>query len=207
MLRFNYISMDYLEKAARVLEIEIFELQRLRQRLGKSFGDAIELLKATLDARGKIVVLGVGKSGHIGSKIAATLTSTGSPAVVLDSLNALHGDLGMVADGDAVVALSASGETEELLRILPTIAQFAHAGPSGDAAARGAGAGRVGYSDSRRAEIDDGSARWRRRDRRYRWEIARYFYPWRFRPAFSKRSESRRAFGGRSDDIESGEGT
>src|SRR6266496_2245580 len=116
--------MDYLEKAARVLEIEIFELQRLRQRLGKNFGDAIELLKATVDARGKIVVLGVGKSGHIGGKIAATLTSTGSPAVVLDSLNALHGDLGMVADGDAVLALSASGETEELLRILPAIARF-----------------------------------------------------------------------------------
>src|SRR5256885_13639286 len=116
--------MDYLEKAARVLEIEIFELQRLRQRLGKSFGNAIELLKATVDAHGKIVVLGVGKSGHIGSKIAATLTSTGSPAVVLDSLNALHGDLGMVADGDVVLALSASGETEELLRILPAIARF-----------------------------------------------------------------------------------
>src|SRR3989442_10812507 len=116
--------MDYLEKAARVLEIEIFELQRLRQRLGKSFGDAIKLLKATVDARGKIVVLGVGKSGHVGGKIAATLTSTGSPAVVLDSLNALHGDLGMVADGDAVLALSASGETEELLRILPAIARF-----------------------------------------------------------------------------------
>ena len=110
--------MDYLEKAARVLEIEIFELQRLRQRLGQNFADAIELLKATVDARGKIVVLGVGKSGHVGSKIAATLTSTGSPAVVLDSLNALHGDLGMVADGDAVLALSASGETEELLRRL-----------------------------------------------------------------------------------------
>src|SRR5207253_2215132 len=111
MLRFNYISMDYLEKAARVLEIEIFELQRLRQRLGKSFGEAIELLKATVDARGKIVVLGVGKSGHVGSKIAATLTSTGSPAVVLDSLNALHGDLGMVAEGDALamVLLDARG--------------------------------------------------------------------------------------------------
>src|SRR3982751_2146201 len=116
--------MDYLEKAARVLEIEIFELQRLRQRLAQNFADAIELLKATVDARGKIVVLGVGKSGHVGSKIAATLTSTGSPAVVLDSLNALHGDLGMVADGDAVLALSASGETEELLRILPAISRF-----------------------------------------------------------------------------------
>src|SRR6184192_392417 len=116
--------MDYLEKAARVLEIEIFELQRLRQRLGKRFGDAIELLKATADARGKIVVLGVGKSGHIGEKLAATLTSTGSPAVVLNSLNALHGDLGVVADGDVILALSYSGETDELVNILPALARF-----------------------------------------------------------------------------------
>src|SRR2546423_8806362 len=116
--------MDYLEKAGRVLEIEIFELQRLRGRLGQNFSEAIELLRQAVDARGKIVVLGVGKSGHIGSKIAATLTSTGSPAVVLDSLNALHGDLGMIADGDVILALSVSGETEELLRILPAIARF-----------------------------------------------------------------------------------
>ena len=116
--------MDYLEKAKRVLDIEIFELKRLRERLGENFGRAVELIKEAVDARGKVVVLGVGKSGHIGAKIASTLTSTGSPAVVLDSLNALHGDLGMVADGDVVLALSASGETEELLRILPAIARF-----------------------------------------------------------------------------------
>lgn len=120
----NYRAMDHLEKAKRVLEIEIFELQRLRERLGENFGTAVELIKEAVDARGKVVVLGVGKSGHIGAKIAATLTSTGSPAVVLDSLNALHGDLGMVADGDVVLALSTSGETEELLRILPAIARF-----------------------------------------------------------------------------------
>ncbi len=116
--------MDYLEKAARVLDIEIFELKRLRERLGENFARAVELIKEAVDARGKVVVLGVGKSGHIGAKIAATLTSTGSPAVVLDSSNALHGDLGMVADGDVVLALSASGETEELIRILPAIARF-----------------------------------------------------------------------------------
>src|SRR5256886_8037791 len=116
--------MDSLEKAARVLDLEIFELQRLRKRLGENFSRAVELIKETVDARGKVVVVGVGKSGHIGSKIASTLTSTGSPAVVLDSSNALHGDLGMVADGDVVLALSASGETEELLRILPAIARF-----------------------------------------------------------------------------------
>ena len=116
--------MDYLEKAKRVLDLEIFELQRLRERLGENFSRAVELIKEAVDARGKVVVVGVGKSGHIGNKIASTLTSTGSPAVVLDSSNALHGDLGMVADGDVVLALSASGETEELLRILPAIARF-----------------------------------------------------------------------------------
>jgi arabinose-5-phosphate isomerase len=119
-----YSSMDYLEKAARVLDIEIFELKRLRERLGENFSRAVELIKETVDGRGKVVVLGVGKSEHIGAKIAATMTSTGSPAVVLDSSNALHGDLGMIADGDVVLALSASGETEELLRILPAIARF-----------------------------------------------------------------------------------
>ncbi|HEY3602443.1 MAG TPA: KpsF/GutQ family sugar-phosphate isomerase [Chthoniobacterales bacterium] len=116
--------MDYIEKGARVLDLEISELQRLRQRLGQNFLRAVELIKDTVEARGKVIVLGVGKSGYIGEKIAATLTSTGSPAVVLNSLNALHGDLGMVADGDVVLALSSSGETEELLRILPAIARF-----------------------------------------------------------------------------------
>src|ERR1700680_1511173 len=116
--------MDYLEKARRVLDVEIFELQRLRERLDDNFSKAVELIKETVEARGKVVVLGVGKSGHVGAKIASTLTSTGSPSVVLDSLNALHGDLGMVADGDVILALSASGETEELVRILPAIARF-----------------------------------------------------------------------------------
>jgi arabinose-5-phosphate isomerase len=116
--------MDYVEKAARVLNCEIAELQRLRQRLGENFTRAVKLIKAAVEARGKVIVLGVGKSGHIGEKIAATLTSTGSPAVVLNSLNALHGDLGMVADGDVVLALSYSGETEEMIRILPAIARF-----------------------------------------------------------------------------------
>ena len=117
-------QMDYLEKARRVLDLEIRELERLRQRLGDDFSRAVGLIKDAVDARGKVVVLGVGKSGHIGGKIASTLTSTGSPAVVLDSLNALHGDLGMVADGDVILALSSSGETEELVRILPAIARF-----------------------------------------------------------------------------------
>ena len=116
--------MDYLEKAGRVLDVEILELKRLRERLDGNFSRAVELIKETVDARGKVVVVGVGKSGHIGAKIAATLTSTGSPAVVLDSSNALHGDLGVIADGDVVLALSASGETEEIVRVLPAISRF-----------------------------------------------------------------------------------
>src|SRR5678815_1810353 len=81
-------SMDYLEKARRVLDVEILELQRLRERLNNNFSKAVDMIKGCVEAKGKVVVLGVGKSGHIGNKIASTLTSTGSPAVVLDSLNA-----------------------------------------------------------------------------------------------------------------------
>jgi arabinose-5-phosphate isomerase len=116
--------MDYLEKARRVIELEIGELQRLLARLEGSFERAVETIRKSVDQRGKIVVCGVGKSGHIGEKIAATLTSTGSPAVVLNSLNALHGDLGVLADGDVVLALSYSGETDELINIIPALARF-----------------------------------------------------------------------------------
>ena len=117
--------MDYLDKARRVIDLEIAELRRLHDRLdGAAVERAITLLLRSLENRGKIVVVGVGKSGHIGEKIAATLTSTGSPAVVLNSLNALHGDLGVVADGDAVLALSASGETDELVNLLPALLRF-----------------------------------------------------------------------------------
>jgi arabinose-5-phosphate isomerase len=116
--------MDSLERARRVLSIEISEIERLSLRLDGSFTAAVKLLRETIERRGKIVVLGVGKSGHIGEKIAATLTSTGAPAVVLNSLNALHGDLGMVSEEDAILTLSYSGETEELIRILPALARF-----------------------------------------------------------------------------------
>jgi arabinose-5-phosphate isomerase len=116
--------MDYVDKARRVIALEAGEIQRLQARLDSSFTRAVELLLGAVEKRGKIVVCGVGKSGHIGEKIAATLTSTGSPAVVLNSLNALHGDLGVVSDGDVILALSYSGETEELTNILPALARF-----------------------------------------------------------------------------------
>lgn len=113
--------MHYLEKARRVLEIEIAELRRLEVRLDERFETAVELLLECVRVRCKVVVCGVGKSGCIGEKIAATLTSTGCPAVVLDPVNALHGDLGVVGEGDVFLALSYSGETDELLSILPAI--------------------------------------------------------------------------------------
>jgi len=115
---------QYVEQARRVLRIEIAELQRLTARLDAHFDRAVERLLAVLDAGNKVVTLGVGKSGDIGRKIASTLTSTGSPAVMLDVTNALHGDLGIVTDGDAVLALSYSGETAELLNLLPALKRF-----------------------------------------------------------------------------------
>jgi arabinose-5-phosphate isomerase len=113
--------MNYVEKARRVLEMEVAELQRLGARLDGCFQEAVEMLMTCIKNRGKVVVCGVGKSGCIGGKIAATLTSTGCPAVVLEPVNALHGDLGLVQEGDVLLALSYSGETDELLAILPAL--------------------------------------------------------------------------------------
>ena len=96
----------------------------MADRLDGAFPQVVEMLRETLGRRGKIVVVGVGKSGNIGQKIAATFNSTGATAVVLDSQNALHGDLGLLNDGDAVLALSYSGETRELLDLMPFIRRF-----------------------------------------------------------------------------------
>jgi arabinose-5-phosphate isomerase len=116
--------MENLSKARFVIETEIDGLRRMSQNLDGNFVEAVQILQHTLDHRGKIVVVGVGKSGNIGHKIAATLNSTGATAVVLDSQNALHGDLGLLSDGDAVLALSYSGETRELLDLMPFIKRF-----------------------------------------------------------------------------------
>ena len=116
--------MDYLGEARRVIGIEIEGLQAVASRLDDAFGHAVGRMTATLSDRGKIVVAGVGKSGNIGRKIAATLTSTGTTSVVLDSVDALHGDLGLLNDGDLVLLLSYSGESEELLPLLPALRQF-----------------------------------------------------------------------------------
>src|ERR1700737_2322369 len=98
--------MNNLEQARRVLQVEIRELERLAERLDKRFSLAVQVLRKTVEEGRKIIVLGVGKSGQIGEKIAATLTSTGSPAVVLNPLNALHGVLGIVATEDPFCGLN-----------------------------------------------------------------------------------------------------
>ena len=116
--------MSHLAKAREVFDIEMAALKAVRAQLDKSFGLAVETIVATLKQRGKIVIVGIGKSGNVGAKIAATLTSTGSTAVVLNSVDALHGDLGIVNDGDLILALSYSGESEELLNLLPALKRF-----------------------------------------------------------------------------------
>jgi arabinose-5-phosphate isomerase len=100
------------------LQQEAESILQLVPRLGDEFERAVRLI---LDCKGKVIVTGVGKSGHIGSKIAATLASTGTPSFYLNPLDAYHGDLGMIAEGDVVMAISYSGNTDELLRFVPLI--------------------------------------------------------------------------------------
>jgi arabinose-5-phosphate isomerase len=111
-------------KAREVFEIEIAALRKVRALLDQSFDAAVELVVNALSRRGKLVIVGIGKSGNVGAKIAATLTSTGSTSVLLNSVDALHGDLGIVNDGDVILALSYSGESEELLNLLPALKRF-----------------------------------------------------------------------------------
>jgi len=110
-----------LARARRTLEMEAEAISRLAPRLGKDFLAAVRLIA---ECRGKVVLTGVGKSGLIAKKIAATLSSTGTPAVFLHAAEGAHGDLGVVTPGDVVLAVSSSGETDEILRLLPTLRQL-----------------------------------------------------------------------------------
>ncbi|MBI5781413.1 MAG: KpsF/GutQ family sugar-phosphate isomerase [Rhodocyclales bacterium] len=107
-----------LESARRTLRIESEAIAALAERLGPSFAEAVRLV---LGARGRVIVTGVGKSGHIGRKIAATLASTGTPAYFVHAAEAAHGDLGMITPDDVVIAISYSGTSDEVLMILPAI--------------------------------------------------------------------------------------
>ncbi len=107
-----------IEQGKRVLRIEAQAILDLVQRLDRRFTQAVELMYR---CTGKVVVTGMGKSGLIGKKIAATLASTGTPALFLHSAEGVHGDLGMLSRGDVVIAISNSGETEEIIKLLPAI--------------------------------------------------------------------------------------
>ncbi|UCH80232.1 MAG: KpsF/GutQ family sugar-phosphate isomerase [Nitrospiraceae bacterium] len=109
---------EIIDEAKNILKIEAEAVQALVDRIDESFIEAINIMYT---CSGKVVVTGMGKSGIIGKKIAATLASTGTPALFLNPAEGSHGDIGMVSKGDVVLAISNSGDTEEITRILPTL--------------------------------------------------------------------------------------
>ncbi|HEX5792177.1 MAG TPA: KpsF/GutQ family sugar-phosphate isomerase, partial [Rheinheimera sp.] len=112
------MTIDFRIRAAEVIKIEAAAVEQLQQYLDADFNLACQLI---FDSKGKTIVTGMGKSGHIGSKIAATLASTGTPAFFVHPGEASHGDLGMLSAEDVVIAISNSGETAEVLTIIPVI--------------------------------------------------------------------------------------
>jgi len=117
----SHSAKDWRKIAREVLEAEAQALAAAAARLDHNLTKAVELL---LGHEGKVVVSGIGKSGHIGQKIAATLASTGTPAVFLHAAEAVHGDLGIYTPGDPSLLISKSGSTAELLRLIPVLRQF-----------------------------------------------------------------------------------
>src|SRR3989339_645574 len=110
--------MNNQDEIKRVINLEIATLQALADSVGPQWDQAIELL---LSAKRKVVLAGVGKSAHIATKIAATLSSTGTAAIFMHPTEALHGDLGMVERGDLLLLFSKSGESDELIALLPSL--------------------------------------------------------------------------------------
>ena len=115
---------DHTIRGKKVFDDEMAAVAAIGARLGKEFNAAVEAMRQSIESGHKIIVVGVGKSALIGNKIAATLTSTGAPSVVLDTMNAMHGDLGIVQDGDCCITMSYSGETSELLTLMPFLKRF-----------------------------------------------------------------------------------
>jgi len=109
---------DIINLGKEIFDKEIEGLKRLRDSLDDNFEKAVRLIK---ECEGKVIVTGIGKSGHIGRKIASTLSSTGTPAHFLHPSEALHGDLGTISKGDIVLAISNSGESAEVITLIPYI--------------------------------------------------------------------------------------
>ena len=116
--------MNHLARARQVFDIEIAALKTVRAQIDDVFNAAVEIVSSAVAQKGKVISVGIRKSGNVGRKISATLTSTGSTSVMLNSVDALHGDLGIVNDGDVILALSYSGESEELLNLMPALKRF-----------------------------------------------------------------------------------
>ncbi|WP_024609448.1 KpsF/GutQ family sugar-phosphate isomerase [Pseudoalteromonas sp. TB64] len=111
-------KLNFIKQGLRVLDIERQALSDITQYVDENFNQACQLM---FDCKGRIIVIGMGKSGHIGTKIAATLASTGSPAFFVHPGEASHGDLGMITSSDVVILISNSGETSEVLNIIPVL--------------------------------------------------------------------------------------
>lgn len=111
--------MDSISRAREVIDIEIAGLQKVRDGLGRSFAEAVDKILAALNGGRKVVVAGIGKNLSIAEKISSTLASTGATSVVLNPSQAMHGDLGVFCHGDVLLALSYSGESQELLELVP----------------------------------------------------------------------------------------
>ena len=115
---------DYVRQGRDIIDLEIAGLLKVRSNLNSGFGRAVERIIQATAAGGKVVVTGVGKSLHIGEKISATLASTGTTSVLLNPIQAMHGDLGILACNDILLAISYSGESEEILTLLPLVRRF-----------------------------------------------------------------------------------
>ncbi|QBG49099.1 KpsF/GutQ family sugar-phosphate isomerase [Verrucomicrobia bacterium S94] len=114
--------MDYLERAREVFDIELNGMKRVQADLDDGFVQAIDAILATIkDGAGKVVICGVGKNWHIGNKMAATFTSTGTPAVAMHPIEAMHGDFGILSERDIVLAMSYSGASDELIAVLQPV--------------------------------------------------------------------------------------
>jgi arabinose-5-phosphate isomerase len=113
--------LDYLTRAKEVLDIELTGIEKVKSEIGEGFVQAIDAILATVENCGKVVVAGVGKNWHIANKIAATLTSTGTPAVAMHPIEAMHGDFGIVCDRDILLAMSYSGASDELIDLLQPV--------------------------------------------------------------------------------------
>jgi len=113
--------LDYLERAREVLDNEIVGIEKVKNNMGEGFVQAIDAILSTVENCGKVVVAGVGKNWHIGNKMAATLTSTGTPTVAMHPIEAMHGDFGIVCQNDILLAMSYSGASDELIALLQPV--------------------------------------------------------------------------------------